>query len=220
MKKTLIILLMIFSLCNILAQSPSYVNYINSFKEDTSSKILFFKKIVDRKNRMTKEEALDFVYNGDTSRLYCYQASFNMETEKVEGSSRDLYLPDKCLKINMPEYTLIGYSSYKCKNPNQPLKFFLNLIIVNKKYQLTDSLIVLESTDFDSDISGLLNPKTEKLFLVGYLKNRPERQAIIYKINSSNLKFEIIKELNEVSDYPDDLMKTLEILGWKELFMN
>lgn len=202
------------------AQTPSHLKYINSFKEDQSKKVLNAGDIVQINNRMTKEEALKFVYYGDTAKLFCYQKIFNMETEKVEGISRELYLPDKCMRLDMGNYFLIAYSSYKCENPNEILKVFLTLTIVNKKYQLCDSLLIYKGSDYGPDITSLINPNNGKVFLYGYVKNQSTRQAIILKVNPDSLKFKMLVENDNFNGSIDYLTQTLDILGWTETFMN
>ena len=202
------------------SQTLSYVEYVNSFKENQAKKILDAGDIVQINNRMTKDEALAFVYKGDTTKLYCNQKIFNMETEKVKGISRELYLPDKCMRIDMGTYILIANNSYKCQNPNELLLIFLTLTIVNKDYQPIDSLSIYKGSDYGPDITGLINPNNGKVFIFGKIKNISGRQAIIYKINPESFKFETLIENDNFNGSIDHLNKTLDMLGWSEIFMN
>ena len=202
------------------AQNPNFIKYINSYKKEKPDKILNFAKVVQINRQMTKEDALEFVYNGDTAKLYCKQKIFNMETEKVEGIAKDLYLPSKCLRINMGNYFLIAYSSYLCQNPNELLKIVLNLSIVDRNFKIRDNMLVYKGSDYESEIAGLLNPNTGKIFLLGDIQNIESKQAYIYKINIETLKFELIKEENNITGTNDNLTKLLDLLEWNETFMN
>ena len=219
--KQIQVFLIIILIANIgFAQNSNYVKYVNSFKVEKTNTILKLGKIVQISNQMTKEEALAFVYNGDSSKLYCHQKIFNMETEKVEGISTDLYLPNKCMQLDMGNYFLIAYTSYQCKNPDEMLKVLLTLSIINKEYKSMNDLLVYKRNENESEITGLLNPLNGKIFVIGNIMNESTKQAIIYKINAVSLKFEPIKANDNVIIDTDDLYQILDMLGWKEIFMN
>jgi hypothetical protein len=202
------------------AQNPNFIKYINSYKEEKPDNILNFAKVAQINRQMTKEDALEFVYDGDTAKLHCKQKIFNMETEKVEGISQELYLPSKCLRINMDNYFLIAYSSYLCQNPNELLKVVLNLSIVDRNFKIRDNMLVYKGSDYEAEITGLLNPNTGKVFLLGDIQNIKRKQAYIYKINNETLKFELIEEESNITGTTDNLTKLLDLLEWNETFMN
>jgi hypothetical protein len=221
MKYIQVALFIILSINTCNSQNSDYIKYIDSFKkEERANIILKFGRIVQVNNQMTKEEALAFVYKGDSTKLFCNQNIFNMETEKVEGISRDLYLPNKCIRLDMGNYFLIAYSSYQCNNPNEKLKILLTLSIINKKYEKKDELLVYKRNEYESELTGLLNPINGQIFVIGNINNETAKQAFIYKINNIGMQFEPIKEENNITQNTDDLIQMLDILGWKEIFMN
>lgn len=202
------------------SQPREFKKFLDSFTKESSSQPLNFGKVVQYSNRMTKHEALEFVYRGDTSKLYCKQQIFNMETEKVEGISTELYLPDKCLRLDTDDYYLIAYNSYDCQAPNKPLTVTLVLKIINKKYKVTDSLVVYKGTDYDWEMTGLINPHNNKIFVLNEMSKKTSSiRALIYRINDS-LKFEIFKDQSDIKNMTDDLEKDLELLSWQEAFLN
>jgi hypothetical protein len=91
------ILLIVFITANHLCCSQLInMAYIKSFNKIENTQNIDFQRNINSQGKlMTKQEALDYVYSGDTSRLYCIQEIFNMETEKVVGISRVLFLPRK-----------------------------------------------------------------------------------------------------------------------------
>jgi hypothetical protein len=202
------------------AQNSKFIEFIDSFKEESSGKIIDFAKVVQLNRPMDKEDAINFVYNGDTSKLYCVQKIINIETEEIEGFSRELYLPSKCLRIEFDNCFLIAYSSYFCQNPNDLLKVALNISIIDDNYAIKENMIVYIGSDYESEITGLLNPKNGKMFLIGDIQNKGYNQAIIYKLSGSTKTFEKIKEEDNINGATDNLIQLLESLDWKESFMN
>lgn len=195
-------------------------DYINSFKENNSKNYLNFGTIIQQGVKMTKNEALDYVYNGDTNKLYCVSKIFNMETEKIETISRELILPKKNLRINFKDFYILANTSFDCNDKNLLIKVFLTLSIIGKDFKLKDKLIVYIGNEYDYTLTGLLNPNTGKVFLIGDIQNIGSKQAYIYGINNETLKFELIKEDNNIIGATDNLVKLLEFLGWEETFMN
>lgn len=208
-----------------------FIRFVNSFKEEIKSNIIDFRKIINNKDPMSKEEVLEFVYHtDDTTKLYCVEFNYSNENEKFRGIlGAFLWLPDKCLKINMENYFLIAYNSYecpnRCPNPNDAYDCFVNarynksliLCIVDTQYVKKDSMIVYMEDDVDYSIAGLLNPQNGKIFLY---KMDNGRKVYMYEINKTTLKFESIRKENLSSDmFYDDLMKVLEKLNWKGFFM-
>jgi hypothetical protein len=128
----------------------------------------------------------------------------------------------------MGNYFFIAYNSYKCINSlpaqnklresflNEDFNIYLTLCIVDKGYNLRNSILVCKDDGYEYDISGVINPRNGKLFL--HTSTTDGRKAYIYTVNE-DLSFEIIKEEALNIDSHDDLMKILEMLEWKELFL-
>jgi hypothetical protein len=235
MKKYLALIFVILTLNTSYAQSikknsnTKFINFVNSFKEETNTSIFDFRRIINNKAPMSKEEALEFVYHtDDTTKLYCVEFDYSNETEEFRGIlGTFLWLPNKCLRINMEDYFFIAYNSYKCQNKcldklydcflNDHYDCFLTLCIVDKGFNLRDSLFVCNDDGYDSFVKGLLNPQNGKVFL-NNLENK-DKNAYLYIVNK-NLKFELVKKGNISNDtYTDDLMSVLEKLEWKKFFL-
>ncbi|MEP2667735.1 MAG: hypothetical protein ABJH04_02000 [Cyclobacteriaceae bacterium] len=144
-----------------------------------------------------------------------------METEKVEGISTELYLPQKCLLIETRKFIIIGYSSFECEDPNKFLKQFLTLNIIDaSSLQITDSLLVYKGNDYGWEITGLLNLKNNKIFVLNEFGKRiSNARGLIYKINE-DLKFEVVMEQSGIENMTNDLEEDLKLLGWEEAFLN
>lgn len=202
-------------------QPSAHVKFINSFPVIRSKSVMQFGLMVQNGPKMTKQESISFVYLNDSMKLYCNQKVINMETEKVVGISTELYFPQKCFQIKTSKFTVIGFSSYDCQDPNKLLKQFLTLNIIDAlTYKVTDSLIVYKGNDYGWDINGLINTQTNMIFLIEKLGKRTSNaRAIVYKINDG-LKFEIENQQGNVKGMNDNLDKDLELLGWKNAFLN
>lgn len=144
-----------------------------------------------------------------------------METEEKGAFTMELYLPQKCMKLTAPNFILIGYSTFECKDPNQLLEMFLTLKIIDSKtLRVADSLVVYRGTEYDWRMTGLINPENNKIFTIERLGERVfNAQAHIYRINDA-LKFEIKKQQKGIKQWSDDHEKGLETLGWKEMFLD
>src|SRR6218665_1400055 len=165
MKQTLLVLSIVILINSGCAQPAEFKKFVDSFKREKKDQILDIGIVVQTSNPMTKREALLYVYQGDTTKLSCNQKIFNMETEIVEGISRSLNLPSKCLRLDMDNYCLIAYTSDDCQNPDETHTFFLNMEIIDKNYKIQDTLIVHKGTEYDWEISGLINPRNGKMFI-------------------------------------------------------
>jgi hypothetical protein len=218
-----------------------FIDFVNSFKEETKSDIIDLRRTIGNEAPVSKEEALEFVYHtADTTKLYCVDFDYSNENEEFRGIiGASLYLPDKCLKIDMEDYFFIAYNSYQCINNidncpdpndlrdcflNEKFKCFLTLCVVDKGFNLRDSMLVCMEDELSNfDIAGLLNPNNSEIFLfyTSMSREKPDMyKACMYEVNKKNLKFEIVKKGYVGKDiYTDDLMKVLEKLGWKESFL-
>ncbi len=221
MNRIFFISLLIFSMCSATSQQEPFERYIDSFDETSKQKLGNFRVLVNDGKNMTKDQAVEFVYQNDTSKMYCHFQEFNMETEKRGAFTTELYLPQKCLKLTTSKFILIGYSTFKCEDPDKLLEIFLTLKIVDpKSLQITDSLVVYHGNEYDWQMTGLINPENNKIFLIEQLGKRQfNAQAFIYKINKA-LKFEIEKQQKDIKQWSDDHEKGLEALGWREAFLD
>jgi hypothetical protein len=186
----IIVFKILFPTC-IFSQNESYKQFINSFPDVRGVGIVNFGKVVQSGNNMSQKEAVDFVYHGDSTKLYCVEPSVDMETEQIIGESTELYLPAKCFKINFEQFYLIGYTSFECQNP---IEISLTIMIVDKQYNIKDSMIVYRGNDFDYDITGLFNPINKKTVIV------QKKMAYMYTINPRTSKFELLKNHNDKID--------------------
>jgi AAA+ ATPase superfamily predicted ATPase len=241
MKKYLVVILNILILNVGYAQTLSkninmeFIDFVNSFDKEKTNEILDFGYVVKKNKPMTKEEALEFVYRSDdTTKLYCEEKIFSMETEEIFGTFMETYFPNKCLRIDMADYFLIVYSSYQCADPMGPQDLssnFLHVLILDMGFNVRDSMIVYLGDGYgNSIITGLLNPVNSKIFLIQPFQNIfnktmleinririIEKHAIIYIVDE-NLKFKVERE-DDIVPRGNDLMKVLEKLGWKDLFL-
>jgi len=221
MNRAFFISVLIFSMCSASSQHEPFKRYIDSFDETSKQKLGNFRVLLNEGKNMTKAQAVEFVYQNDTSKLYCHFQEFNMETEERGAFTTELYLPQKCLKLTTSKFILIGYSTFNCENPDKLLEMFLTLKIVDpKSLKITDSLVVYHGNEYDWRMTGLINPENNKIFSIEQLGKREfNARAYIYKINDA-LKFEIEKQQEDIKKMPDDLEKGFELLGWKEAFFN
>ena len=236
MKKYFISILCVLSLNMSCAQGvkknldTKFIEFIHSFEEETKA-IFDFRVLIQRNDAMSEEEALLFVYEtNDTNRLSCVAFDFSNEDEEFRGIIGVFpRIPKKCLKIDVGNYFLIAYSAYQCTHscpdPNNLYDCFVNdeqivfltLCIVDKGYNLIDSMIVCSNSGYEYDITGLLNANNSKIFL---LNTNTKKEALMYAINQ-NLQFEIIKKMELSDDIPtDDLNWVLKHLDWETLFFN
>lgn len=213
--------MLIFSACSANTQDRGgFQKFLNSFKETSKDRLGNFGIFLNEGENMTVEQALEFVYHNDSSRLYCHFQEFNMETEERGEFTTELYLPQKCLKLTTSEYILIGYSTFECQDPSKLLKMSLTLkILDSKKGHITDSLVVYCGNEYDWQMTGLISPLSNKIFTIERLGEKEfNGEAFIYKINDA-LKFEIEKQQKDIKKMTDDLVKGLELLGWREAFL-
>jgi hypothetical protein len=221
MSRVLTITMFIFTMCS--ATSPDgsrFKSYLNSFDEISKDKLGNFGVLLNKGKNMTEEQAIEFVYQNDTSRLFCHFQEFNMETEQRGAFTSELYLPQKCLKVTTSKFILIGYSTFECQDPNKLLEMFLTLKIIDSKtFQITDSLVVYRGTEYDWKRTGLINPQNNKIFTIERLDERIfNAQAFIYKINNA-LRFEVEKQQAGIKKWSDNHEKGLESLGWEDAFL-
>lgn len=201
-------------------QNKMYQQFIESFKPEKTDEILKFGKLAQIRTKMTKKEALSFVYSGDTSKLFCKQQIVDMETEKVVAVTNEVYLPMKCGKLDMSNYFLIAYTTNQCIDVKKPVVTNLVLDIVSKDYKKTDSKIVYNGDEYEAVYNGLLNPSNGYIFIIGNIGGSEMKKAQLFLINSTSLKFELVDEKVDVIGDTDDFSKFLVDYGWSIYFQN
>jgi hypothetical protein len=203
-------------------QDKSLQKYIDSYEETSKQKLLNFRVLMNKGKEMTEQEALHFVYANDSSKLFCILNNVNLETEKVEGTSRELYMPKRCLKLTSSDLIIIGYASFECLDSGKPVKGLLTLLIIEpKKFVVTDTLSVYIGNEFDWEMNGIINPENNNVFILKVLNQKnAKKDAFIYSIDSKTLKFKVKLYKEGVEKMTDNLEKDLELLGWQAQFLN
>lgn len=194
------------------AQTSRLSDYADGFPIVVFEDVIYFESIVNQSKKMTKQEALDFVYYGDTSRLSCSEKVINMENEREFSIVRELYMPEKCFKLQLNSGLLISYTSYDCQNINRPL--FRNLIfsLYDRNWTKTDSLIVYRADEYDFELTGLLSRKNDRIFLLGKTKANSFQHAELIHIEAG--KFVLKKQSSRLTVSFDTLDKYIAYLNW------
>ena len=79
MQKVAVIFILKVLFLNYTYSQEDFKRFVNSFPNTKSSAIIDFWEIAYKKNRMTRKEAVDFVYNGDSTKLYCMETVINLD---------------------------------------------------------------------------------------------------------------------------------------------
>lgn len=217
MRPTLLIILFVCTMCSGKSQHEPYKDFVNSFKEVDDNRILKFADLAYSGKAMTKEEAAKFVYNNDSSRLYCESDIFNMEEEKVLGRVREMYLPSKCLKVEKSNYIILGYSSFECSSEDNFIFYLMHLLTIDKSYNVIDSLTVYKENEYNSFVEGLFNVRKSTIYLRGETSDGLALKAELIHINNNGM-FDVVEKQIPFSIKSVDLKKQLEDLDWVELF--
>lgn len=201
------------------SQKSPYQKFVDSFMTKSSNELIDFRATFYKGDEISKGDAIEFVYDNDSSKLYCKEEIFNMETEKVEGYSTNLYLPKKLFKIKTNDYIIIAYSKHVCPNlkMHDVTEARVLLKILNQKYEAMDTLTVFREK-YDFLRRSILNPNTSKIFLISSEETGVGMEAFLIRINQKTLKFEIEKSQKNAQNMSDNLEKNIEILGWSEAF--
>ncbi len=203
-----------------LGYSQEYsMDYIQSFDRIGSGQEIDFQWLYYNKGKpMTVQEALDYVYNGDTSRLHCIYEIFNMETEKVIGTARELFLPKKYFLVELDSCYLVANSSFLCENEYGLMEVSLILHVIGKDLELKSSLEVYRGNEYDDYLMGMINTANGRIFLTSFEK-KSGSDAKLLKMNQESLRYEVIKEKKPVEMHSDNWKRELEKLGWYEDFL-
>jgi len=217
--KNVVLLIALFITIHSAFSQDIEIEYIESFdKIENCQEISFRETINSFGNLMTCQEALDYVYSGDTTRLYCVHMIFNMETEKVIDISKELTLPRKYFYIEYKDYYVIANSSYLCQNENELSQVFLNLHVISRDLELMSSTVVYSGNEYDEELQGLINPASGKIFITGFKKGMG-KYAKLLEVNQESLKFEVIVERFNIEVGSENWKRELEELGWYGSFM-
>jgi len=203
-----------------LGYSQEYtLDYIQSFDRIGSGQEIDFQWLYyNRGKPMTVQEALDYVYNGDTSRLHCIYEVFNMETEKVIGTARELFLPKKYFLVELDSCYLVANSSFLCENEYGLMEVSLILHVIGKDLELKSSLEVYRGNEYDDYLMGMINTANGRIFLTSFEK-KSGSDAKLLEMNQESLRYEVIKEKKPVEMHSDNWKRELEKLGWYEDFL-
>jgi len=203
-----------------LGYSQEYsMDYIQFFDRIGSGQEIDFQWLYYNKGKpMTVQEALDYVYNGDTSRLHCIYEIFNMETEKVTGTARELFLPKKYFLVELDSCYLVASSSVLCENKYGLMEESIILHVIGKDLELKSSLEVYRGTEYDFDLTGMINTANGRIFLTG-LEKGSGKYAKLLEINQESLRYEVIREKKPVEMDSENWKRELEKLGWYEDFL-
>lgn len=195
-----------------------FEKYIDTFPIIANPVVESFRSLSNKGKDMTREEALQYIYKYDTSKLFCKEEIYSMESEKVEGVSTELWLPKKSLRIDRPTFTVIGFTSYDCSDLKTFPKTILTLQIIDKKtLNVSDSLVAYIGNEYDWDLTGSVNTKNSKILLFNETGKRISNvTARLYSFNST--KFKLIKEQKNVTHITDDLQQNVKVLRWEEDF--
>lgn len=189
--------------------------FIKDFPLYSDTKVINFEAVFGQK-KMQTDWAISIVYDGDSSRLFCKEKIVNLENEREYSISRELYLPELCFRLKIPNGHLVAYTSYECQDVNKPLYRKLHLLSVQGLKE-TDILVGQVSDEFDNLLTGLLNPATLKIFIVGILDSKKKtKTAQILSVKDG--RFIIDKEQADIAISLDGTEKYLQYLGWSSYF--
>lgn len=196
---------------------PDNQKFIKSFPINDKCEIISTRgMVVNASIKMSKEDAAKYVYNGDTTKLYCPELEFlgGYEKSNIVGKYNAEYIPNKCFRVDYDKFVLLAYSFYECNPDGFNHIVYGRFDIFDKNYVKTDSLCVFKEM-YDDDICGFFNPQNHKIYLYD-MSNLNSKKSLMYNINENSLKFE------EIQRYEGDLNATLKDqlkkLGWEELF--
>jgi hypothetical protein len=216
MKKVMLIIVFITSYYICKSQVVK-MEYLKSYSKVENNQEISFLRLINTKGKlMTVQEALEYVYHGDSSKLYCYEIVFDMEKEKVISKTRKLFLPEKYFLIEFSNFYLIANCAYSCPE-DDIFQVYLILHIINKKdLKIMDSLKVYEGNEYNDELAGMINPANGKIFINGY--NNHVRYAKLIGINRESLRFEVIKEKNNVQFSSENWVQEVKNIGWYDDF--
>lgn len=200
------------------AQKKSIDTFIESYKIENTHRVLRFADVIHNGQVMTESEALQFVYYGDTSRLFCQEKVINMENERDFRIARSKHLPKKNFRLITDSYTLTASTQYECKGLSDFIWQILTLKIMTRDNLVVDSLLVYKANDYDYEVTGTMNTENQKIFLSKIRGNTHD--LFLYKIDGKTLRFIEEGSIQNQSNVDDDLSKTLKAVGWLDRFIH
>jgi hypothetical protein len=217
--KMLIMTLLSFATAGcVKSQNAMTQQFLKTFRQIDSFEIVDMAKVANEGVKMSKQEALAFVYGGDEALLTCKQRVVNMETEKSK-IVEEVFLPEKCFLINRKDFFVIGHTYYQCEDMNKPIQRTLVLKTLDKDFAIVDSLVVNRADDYNFEITGLYNMKNDRIFCFGAM-SASDHDAAIFVVNKKTLVFERLMLKDGPVIPKDDLMKIIKDLGWIDSFFN
>lgn len=215
MKRFVMAVVLVF-MCSLSHSQIAIDNYIKSYPKWDGSGIVKIHNLRNSSIKMTREEALSYVANGDTTKLYCPELEYDGWEEKIYGMTISEYMPRKCIRIDYDNYYLICYEATECDNEGVRHKSTLIFEIIDKSYNKRDSIIVYKADDYENYTLGLYNFQTQKIYLYNQSELGGNWWSVMYRINSKTMKFEeIIRYDGNINVKLD---KQINALGWDELF--
>ncbi|MBR6249672.1 MAG: hypothetical protein IKR17_00575 [Bacteroidales bacterium] len=217
MGRFILIIALLLAACN--SNRQTYTKeYVKSFPLLKGSSVIGHSDLFKHRVKMTKEEALNYVVNGDTTKLYCPELEYDGWEEKIYGMTVSEYMPAKFVRVDYDNYYLLCYEVTECDNNGVRHKRLIILEIIDRQYVKRDSIVIENSDEWEDYIMSLYNPQTQKLYLYNY--NMPEYgdkwYSVMYRINTKTLKFEELRRYN--GNVNVKLEKQIEALGWENIF--
>lgn len=215
MKRLVMAVVLVF-MCSLSHSQIAIDNYIKSYPKWEDSSTVEINNLRKMHTKMTKEEALAYVVNGDTTKLYCPDLDYDGWEEKIYGMTISEYMPAKCIRVDYDNYYLLCYEVTECDNNGVRHKSTLIFEIIDKSYIKRDSLVAYKRDDYEVYIKGLYNFQTRKIYLYNQSELGGNWWSVMYRINSKTMKFEeIIRHDGNINVKLD---KQINALGWDELF--
>ena len=92
------------------------------------------------------------------------------------------------------------------------------LHVIGKDLELKSSLEVYRGTEYDFNLTGMINTANGRIFLTSFEK-KSGSDAKLLEMNQESLRYEVIKEKKPVEMHSDNWKRELEKLGWYEDFL-
>jgi len=219
MRKLIILISLYLFIINSRVYSQNNIErYVNSFPiintEVVQTSELLFQGI-----NASQSEALNYIYNGDTSRLYCIEEEYDMITEKVINKYKIEVFPKKCARVNLDSLILVFYTTNECQNPRSLDWLNLYLAIYSMKYELLKTILIHRESEYDTKMSSLINIKTMKVFQYNYNIDLKNKEFELFELTNKE-PYLVTKEKQSGNFSIDNLNKIIQKLGWLEKFEN
>lgn len=215
MKQIFIIIFILVQL-GLCAQEESTTKlFINSFISFNKDVISMNELLVIKKNPMTIFEALTYVYNGDSTRLTCHGVYFDMENEKIKGHYSENAISYKLGKIEIGATSFVVYTTMECQDEESLWWTNIELAIYNNSVK-KDSYTLYRENEYEAERKAILN-NNKKIIFVMFPNNNKKVEYKLLQL-SENKPYLIELKSSEQNIPTDNLLKIIDILGWKEDF--